>query len=414
MTYYLQVQASDPDLANNGEVTYSFASQSAHLEQMFSIDPHNGWISTQADLDYETVQQYTLHIVATDNGKQKLASEARVQINLMDTNDNPPEFSQLLYTAAVNEGALPGTVIFQLQVTDADKDIRSDIMYFISNGDLNGQFQVKRNGEVYVAGALDRETRKDYRLEIVATDGLYVAHTKVLIELLDENDSPPVCIQYEYVERISENLLPGTNILTITATDADEEQNARQSFSLSGPTREYFSIHAETGQLSTALMLDREQIDEHHLVVRVADRDEPAWFCESKVVLHIMDANDNKPMFDADELNAVVAEDAAIGRIVTKVHATDLDLGDNRQITYSLIDSADGHFDIEPENGLIRVNRELDREARDMYNLSVRAMDAGRPRLTAVAHILVRVLGKIQLFVVMLLHKTYGLLVSWT
>ena len=164
-----------------------------------------------------------------------------------------------------------------------------------------------------------------------------------------------------------------------------------------GKTRDLFAIDVDTGVLSTAMLLDRETNQYHELTVRVADKDMPEWFCESRVSLQILDANDNKPMWDTDEFNANIHEDANVGQIVTKMHATDIDLGDNRRLTYTLIDSADGYFDIEEENGLIRVARELDREMRDVYNLTVRAMDAGRPRLTAVTNLLIRVLGNIIL-----------------
>ena len=123
----MQTLATDRDIANNGEISYSFAQESRKLAHLFSIDPHHGWITTLGELDYETEQSYTLHILAEDNGQHKLSSTAAVKINLLDFNDNPPTFSQRVYTAAVNEGALPGTIIFQLQISDKDKEIKNKV-----------------------------------------------------------------------------------------------------------------------------------------------------------------------------------------------------------------------------------------------------------------------------------------------
>ena len=100
------------------------------------------------------------------------------------------------------------------------------------------------------------------------------------------------------------------------------------------------------------------------------------------------------PEWDEATFEAALAEDAAIGTIVTKVHATDRDLRENRRVSYSLLDSAEGQFEVDSKRGLVSLARALDREERDSYNLTVRAMDAGRPRGTALTNLLVRVLGK--------------------
>ena len=396
-TPVLQVLATDKDYANNGEVTYSFSEESrGSLAHLFSIDPHNGWITTQGLLDYETKPAYSLTVLATDNGKERRSTSTVVRIVLVDANDNPPVFSQRLYTAAVNEGALPGTIIFQLQTTDADTAMESHVEFAITTGDPLGQFQIKQNGEVYVARSLDREARAQYRMEVSATDGVFVSMCRVTIEILDDNDSPPVCSRYSYRHEVVESITPGTTLITVTATDADEGHNARQIFSISGgETADLFSVDRDTGLLSTALPLDREKQDRHHIRVLVQDADRLDWSCESRVEIVITDANDNNPEWDEATFEAALAEDAAIGTIVTKVHATDRDLRENRRVSYSLLDSAEGQFEVDSKRGLVSLARALDREERDSYNLTVRAMDAGRPRGTALTNLLVRVLGKL-------------------
>ena len=396
-TAIMQVRARDRDFANNGEVTYSLAEESQALARLFSIDTHNGWITTQGSLDFEETQSYVLTVLATDNGKERRQTRAQVHINVLDTNDNPPEFSQRLYSAAVNEGALPGTIIFQLHISDKDRRTNSPVAFSIMSGDPEGRFQIKRNGEVYVARSLDREQTSDYRLDISATDGLFVTRCRVHIEILDDNDSPPICSKHTYRFQTSEAILPGTEIMTVTATDRDEGQNARQMFSLAGATSEQFSVGEYTGLVTTSLLLDREKVPLHTLTVRVADADQPTWYCESNIELSLVDANDNAPEWETSEFSTSVNEDARVGQILTKVHATDLDLGENRRLTYSLINSADGHFRIEQTNGMVSLAKPLDREQVDLYNLTVRAIDSGRPRLTSIANVIVRVLGKFNL-----------------
>ena len=117
--------------------------------------------------------------------------------------------------------------------------------------------------------------------------------------------------------------------------------------------------------------------------------------------LHLADINDNRPMWDQDEFLSSLTEDSPVGSIVTKVHAIDLDLGDNRKVSYSLLKSDSDHFTIDSKTGIVSLSKGLDREIRDSFNLTVRAMDSGQPRLTAVTNLVVRVLGEL------LLHTRY-------
>ena len=80
------------------------------------------------------------------------------------------------------------------------------------------------------------------------------------------------------------------------------------------------------------------------------------------------------------------------GTIATKIHATDKDLGDNKKIKYSLMDSANNQFKIESLSGIVTLAKPLDRETKGVYNLTVRAMDSGRPRKSSITHLLIVVL----------------------
>ena len=143
-TSVIRMQATDEDYGPNGEITYSFhgGDSSQKLASIFSIDPHQGWITTQGMLDYEMETSYELIVVATDNGSPQKSATASVSIQLIDKNDNPPVFSQRHYTAAIHEGALIGYIIIQLEVSDKDTEATSDNEFFIVQGDPQGKFQV--------------------------------------------------------------------------------------------------------------------------------------------------------------------------------------------------------------------------------------------------------------------------------
>ena len=387
-TPIIQVFAEDGDYGNNGEVRYRFTNPS----DLFNIDSHHGWITTHGQLDYEKERSYVLNVEAYDNGNPSLTATTSVRISVVDVNDNPPKFLQQHYTAAVNEGALPGTIIFGLETEDDDVTAKTDIEYFIVSGDDQGRFQIKKNGELYVARKLDRESVASYQLSVVATDGTFIASCRVSIEILDDNDSPPVCSKFHYKETVSESALPGTYILSVTATDADEGINAKQIFYLTGESSEVFNIDRDAGILKTTMSLDREKTSKYHLEAHVQDAGVPEWECVSKIEIDVSDSNDNSPVFSQEVFSASLKEDTPVGSIAIKIHATDADLGVNRKIEYDFVDSAKGHFKIDSVSGIVSLAKPLDREEKAMFNLTVRATDGGRPRLSTMTNMMVLVL----------------------
>ena len=127
----------------------------------------------------------------------------------------------------------------------------------------------------------------------------------------------------------------------------------------------------------------------------VQDSGVPEWECISRVNIQVTDTNDNAPKWATGPngyFMASLKEDVPVGTVATKVHATDPDLGVNRKIQYDLIDSQDNHFKIDQGSGIVSLAKPLDRETRDLYNLTVRAMDRGHPRKSTVTALLVRVL----------------------
>ncbi|KAL1459777.1 hypothetical protein WDU94_011731, partial [Cyamophila willieti] len=385
-TPILKVHAEDADEGNNAEMRYSLQGESKDL---FSIDPYTGWLSTQVPLDREQQASHSLIAVVTDNGAPALTARATVHITLIDYNDNPPGFSQHTYNAAVNEDALPGTVLLSLSTSDADSDPAPSTFY-ITQGDAHAQFAIRSTGEVYVTRPLDREAQDSYSLTVLVTDGKFVSTALLNIDVLDANDEQPYCVKYRYRHSISEGVLPGSYVLNVMATDADLEPKLR--FYLTGENSDHFSLDANTGELKTARGLDREKIARYSLNAHVQDRDQPAWECVSLITLTVTDINDNAPEFGAVVNVASILESAEIGSLVTKIHAADDDIGVNRKVKYALIDSADGHFIIASDSGIVTLAKPLDRETVAAYNLTVRATDGGSPQLSTLSILTVNVL----------------------
>ena len=386
--------ASDGDRVTGtyGDIRYTFGPSIAELANVFRLDSVSGWITTLGPLDRETCDRYVLPVIASDNGSPaKLTAATEVMVDVQDYNDNPPQFSQSSYMAAVNEDALPGTVVVKLTVTDGDKQLEKTMQYFIVDGDPQSQFGI-RSGEVYVERKLDREEIGSYTIQVLATDGFFTASTHVTIDIIDNNDNPPYCSQHRYHETISESTLPGVFVLRILATDADEGVNAKMKFYLTGEAAEFFALDASSGQLKTSKSLDRETRALYSLTAHVQDRERPHWECTSEVMIALTDVNDNAPKFTQEWYTFAIPEDVEVRTIVGKVHAIDADMGVNRKVRYGLLFGTTNHFSIDPESGIIIVAKGLDRETIPVYNLTVTASDLGIPSMSSSVMVTVNIL----------------------
>lgn len=78
--------------------------------------------------------------------------------------------------------------------------------------------------------------------------------------------------------------------------------------------------------MKTAVSLDREQQSRYNLEAHVQDREKSDWECVSKVEITVLDINDNAPLFTSNNNTASLSEDAQIGTILIKMHATDSDI----------------------------------------------------------------------------------------
>ncbi len=186
-TRLVQARATDEDFGSNGEIRYSLSSKSSHLSSLFTVDPYNGWVSLQGSLDREQKASYELEVVASDNGAPSSRSATTtVVIQVEDANDSPPEFSQLHYSAAVNEGALPGTIIFQLITEDKDEEATREVEFYIISGDDKGQFQVSSDVmlmRIVVESLALQQVLMHCRMVHVCTYVLYYIFLKLTMKL---------------------------------------------------------------------------------------------------------------------------------------------------------------------------------------------------------------------------------------
>ncbi|NXT07928.1 PCDG2 protein, partial [Prunella fulvescens] len=85
----LNVSASDADAGTNAHITYGFGEAPAKVLQKFIIEAETGTIAVKETLNFEETRGYTLLVEARDGGG--LVSHCKVEVEVLDVNDNPPE-----------------------------------------------------------------------------------------------------------------------------------------------------------------------------------------------------------------------------------------------------------------------------------------------------------------------------------
>ncbi|NXG57009.1 PCDGA protein, partial [Hemiprocne comata] len=246
-----------------------------------------------------------------------------------------------------------------------------------------------KTGHLVTAERIDREQlcrlveKCVLRCELIAEGEMKVYGIEV--EITDINDNAPSFREAEMELRMSEMTAPGTRFPLRDAQDPDVGRNSLQKYELSGD--EHFSLAVQTGpggdqrpELVLAKALDREEAAFHELVLRAIDGGEPARTGTARIRVAVLDANDNAPVFSAEEYSVRVAEDVPVGSTLLTLTATDVDDGVNGHVKYSFHTISDGAADffyLDPETGEISLKEVLDFEEMSSHEMEVQAHDGG-------------------------------------
>ncbi|XP_015521680.1 protocadherin-like wing polarity protein stan isoform X1 [Neodiprion lecontei] len=387
------IRATDSDAGVNAAVRYSI--MGGNTQNTFSIDSLSGDVILIKPLDYETMKNYRVVIRAQDGGTPTRGNTTQFIVSVKDVNDNAPRFYTSLFQESVSESVPIGYSVVKVQAYDADEGLNAQIKYSIGPRDFSGtsteNFPIAVNPEtgwIYTTMQLDREQCSKYQFIVIATDSgepARSASASVVLTIIDINDNDPVFEPKNYESVIAEDDSPGTPVASVTATDPDEDSRIHYEIT-AGNTRGRFSItsHNGRGLITIAQPLDYKQ--EKRFVLTVTASDSGGRTDTALVYVNISDANNFAPVFENAPYGASVFEDASIGTTVLVVSATDSDVGQNAQITYSLGSEAGepeaSKFTINPQTGAITTTQALDRETLSGYLLTVIARDGGVPPLS--------------------------------
>ncbi|XP_015453427.1 protocadherin alpha-10 [Pteropus alecto] len=408
-TLVIRLNASDLDEGSNSHILYSFTTDvSPDPEASFRIDSASGEIKVNGKIDFEETKLWKLQIEAVDKGNPPMFGHCTILIEVLDINDNAPELLVTSLTPSVPEDAPLGTVIALISVTDRDADSNGQVTCSLTPRvpfKLVSTF--KNYYSLVLDSALDRESVANYELVVTARDGgspSLSATASVSVEVADMNDNAPVFTQPEYTVFVKENNPPGCHIFTVSARDADAQENALVSYSLverrvgERALSSYVSVHAESGKVYALQPLDHEELELLQFQVSARDAGVPPLSSNMTLQVFVLDENDNAPALlppgaggGGDAVSQPVARSVGAGHVVAKVRAVDADSGYNAWLSYELQPESGGlrsPFRVGLYTGEISTTRALDEADAQRQCLLVLVKDHGEPALASTATVL--------------------------
>ncbi|XP_076206334.1 protocadherin beta-15-like [Aptenodytes patagonicus] len=393
----VRVAAADPDEGSNGKVRYAFTQTSERSRQLFELNPATGEIRVAGNLDFEEAENHEMVVRATDGGG--LSAHCKVQVEVLDVNDNAPEIALTSLTASIPEDAPPRTVVALFSVRDRDSGENGRTECAI-DGDLPFSLTPTFDNyyELRTNAALDRERTAEYNITITAMDWgttRLSSRESIFVQISDVNDNPPEFTQEIYTMSVTENNSAMLRIGSVNATDADAGKNARVNYALvrqEGKEQPDVSVNSENGDVYILRPLDYEEVRAFEVAVRATDGGSPPLSAQAVLRVVVRDENDNAPVVlhpphdSSAAAGELVPRWARAGYLVAKVVAVDADAGQNAWLSYELAKATEpGLFRVGLHSGEVRTARAVAERDAPRQRLVVLVRDRGQPPRSATA-----------------------------
>lgn len=388
-TQLLRLYTYDADDGLNGDIFYYI--ENGNIDNSFQIEESTGQIKLIKKLDREQISMYKLKVIAHDAATTgRLSATTTVQIDVLDENDDAPEFTQTDQQISVNEITSVGTELIRFRATDSDLGVNSQITFSIVSGNRRDTFHIDPiTGSLYLHKPLDYEDTQSYSLNITASDGgnpRLSTTIMFVVNIIDSNDNPPIFPNTAIVRQIREGIPINTPIVTVTAEDPDSGVNGKVTYAITNQDPEngqrHFGINPTTGVIHTLRQIDRESVDTFRLTVVATDQaaiESQRLSAEKLVTVIVEDVNDNAPIFVSMNAAVLPLKDIRVapgrdGSIIMNVFARDSDSSTNGLVTYEMVSGNTDLFKLNRNTGAISLRKSISNpEAR--YQLAVKATD---------------------------------------
>ncbi|KPP72971.1 hypothetical protein Z043_107975, partial [Scleropages formosus] len=339
--------AQDSDIGLNALRLYKLTQNDYFQLEIteLSEDSKIPFITLKKSLDRELIPQYNMQLTAIDGGSPKKSGTLNITVVVLDANDNAPICGQQKYTVTIPENVPLGTVLMQVNASDADEGINGQVEYSFRSKFRNKASELftlnPTTGEITVKDTIDFEKQKEYEINVQVSDrGLspMVAYCNVFVKVEDVNDNVPEIDITSLSSQIPESAPIGTTVALMGVRDLDSGVNGQVVCTL--PENLPFDLKPSSEgsyySLVTKNSLDRELVAKYDIVIKAKDQGTPSLSSMKTVEVKLSDINDNSPVFLQSPYTLYLLENNDIGASIFTISAHDADENENARISYSL------------------------------------------------------------------------------
>ncbi|XP_044136925.1 protocadherin gamma-B5-like isoform X20 [Bufo gargarizans] len=386
--------AKDLDLTTNELSFRKFHIVSRGKLQYFNVNLESGnlYVAERIDrericdlkpncfISFEAVIENPLHLYT-------------IRVEIQDVNDNPPGFSKNTFDVVISESALPGVRLALGHAHDLDIGTNSVQDYNINQNEyFSLGIKMTKEGikfpELILEKHIDREKQSIHELILTALDGGQPPNTGtavIKINVHDVNDNFPKFSKDTFELSLNENVPVGFLVLQLNAVDKDEGLNSQITYSFRDiPEFVYslFSIDTENGTITVIGDIDYELRERYVLTVEAKDGGGLETHC--KILISIIDLNDNAPEVTITSLQDAIPENCPPDTFIALINVHDLDSEKNGEVVceinddvpFKLISSSTNYYKL-------LTTTYIDRETKPYFNITIKAIDNGSPQLSS-------------------------------
>ncbi|KAM4555057.1 protocadherin beta-16-like [Odontesthes bonariensis] len=316
-----------------------------------------------------------------------------VTVEITDINDNAPTFEKNEIKFTISESAVIGAKFDLERAMDLDVGTNTLQSYVLMPSEnfllkLHNQADGTKNVEMVLQKPLDREKDEFVSLVLTAVDGgepQMSGTMQIRITVLDVNDNAPIFTQAVYKGTVAENAAKGTIVTSVSASDADHGLNGMITYSITNTmdeVRQMFEVNEKIGEVRLIGRLDYEK--KKHFQINVRARDNGGLTDSCKVIVDVIDINDNNPTIKIMSKSTVISESASPSTVVTMINIQDPDSGENGEVQCFINDNIPFALKTTSKNFYSLItDSDLDRERASEYNITVTCSDEGVPSLSS-------------------------------
>ena len=354
---------------------------------VFQIDPSTGSVFVAALLNRELVSRYEMVVVVTEvqdpnTAGPERSDTAELIIFIRDVNDNIP-VCENVPPVTIPETLPPGSIVVQLNCSDADSGENGDIQYALSND--FGVLSINPQGEIVLENPLGLVIDINTLVFTVnvADQGIpqQLNSYSVTVFISSTNRNIPSFVNLPATIEVSEAHPIQETIFTAQAFDPDRGVFGEVSYQIiNSDENEPFTIFPNTGAIVLIQKLNFFERPEYSLNVSASDSD----FTVTQILaVLVLDANEYTPECAPTFITTSIAENLAPNQLLSeRLSCSDNDDGSNGDIVFRIRNgNEDDALDI-LSNGSIVVLQTLDFETVERYELVVGVSDSGSPPLS--------------------------------